>query len=255
PTVPIVLALDLDRREAGRERSARHYVLRSDRMRSVVEVDEIAGANVHSADTEPHLTGVDPVEVDKPLERAFQQLGLVEARSLESTARVEPGSRLPESEKARRTGDEGVARTELVEDRAPQVAFRSEAMGGRNPVEQGIGGDLLPEGAQPRDPLGRLVSRDNGCIDGANGHAGNPVRVNIGLSQRLVDAGLVSPKRASTLQHQRNAFEREPPFGCPGLRLKLKIHGGASFFSSNRRCSPIAHWGARTTITVAASPL
>ena len=35
-------------------------------------------------------------------------------------------------------------------------------MGGSSPVEQGIGGDFLPKGAQLRDPLARFVSRDDG---------------------------------------------------------------------------------------------
>jgi hypothetical protein len=43
-------------------------------MRRVVEVDEIAGANVHGTDTEPRLTGIDPVEINKPLERTFNSL-------------------------------------------------------------------------------------------------------------------------------------------------------------------------------------
>ena len=131
-------------------------------MRFVVEVDEIAGAHVHRADAEAHLAGIDPVEVDKPLERALQELGLVKARGLEGAVRVQPGSGLPKREKARGARNEGVGRTQLVEERARQVAFRSEGVDGGNPVEQRVGGDLLPEGAQLRDPLGRLVSRDDG---------------------------------------------------------------------------------------------
>ena len=132
-SVPVELALDLDRRKAGRKRSARHHVLGSDRMRFVVEVDEIAGAHVHRADAEAHLAGIDPVEVDKPLERALQELGFVEARGLKSAVRVQPGSGLPKREKARGARDEGVGRAQLVEERARQVAFRSEGVGRRRP--------------------------------------------------------------------------------------------------------------------------
>ena len=96
-SVPVELALDLDRRKAGRKRAARHHVLGSDRMRFVVEVDEIAGAHVHRADAEAHLAGIDPVEVDKPLERALQELGFVKARGLKSAVRVQPGRRLPQA--------------------------------------------------------------------------------------------------------------------------------------------------------------
>ncbi len=194
-------------------------------MRFVVEVDEIAGAHVHGADTEAHLAGIDPVEVDKPLERALQQLGFVEARGLESAVRVQPGSGLSKREKAGGASEEGIGRTEMVEERARQVAFRSEGVGGSSPVEQGIGGDLLPEGAQLRDPFGRLVSHDNGCVDGADGDAGDPVGIDIGLGKGLVDSALVGPERSSTLQHQRNAFERETPFGGLDMRMQSNIHG------------------------------
>jgi hypothetical protein len=114
-SVPVELALDLHRRKAGRKRSARQHVLGPDRMRFIVEVHEIAGAHIHRADTEAHLAGIDPVEVDKPLERALQEPGFVKARGLKSAVRVQPGSGLPKREKARGTREDGVGRTNLTE--------------------------------------------------------------------------------------------------------------------------------------------
>jgi hypothetical protein len=73
-------------------------------------------------------------------------------------------------------------------------------MGGSSPVEQGIGGDLLPKGAQLRDPCAPFVSRDDGCVDGANGDAGDPVGIDVGLSKGLIDAGLVGPECTPALQ-------------------------------------------------------
>ena len=84
--VPIIFAFDLDGREAGRQRAARHHVLGADRVRRVVEIDEVAGANVDRADAEAHFAGIDPVEVDEPFERRLEELGLVEARRLERAA-------------------------------------------------------------------------------------------------------------------------------------------------------------------------
>src|SRR5262249_62346189 len=81
-SVPVEFALDLDRRKAKRKGSARHHVLGSDRMCCVIEVDEIASAHVRRADTEAHVTGIDPIEVDKPLERALQQISRQKVRSL-----------------------------------------------------------------------------------------------------------------------------------------------------------------------------
>ena len=118
--------------------------------------------------------------------------------------------------------DEGGGRAQLVEESARQVALRSEGVGGDSPVEQRVGGDLLPEGAQLRDPLGRLVSRDDGGVDGADGDAGDPVGIDVGLGERLVDPGLVGPERTSALQHQRDTFEWETPFRCSEIRAGIE---------------------------------
>ena len=193
-------------------------------MRLVVEVDEIAGAHVHRACAEAHLAGIDPVEVDKPLKRALQERGFVKARGLKGAVRVQPGRRLPQGEEARRAGNEGAGRAKLVEESARQVTFRRERVQGRERVEQRVCGDLLPERAQFRNALGRLVSRDDGCIDGADRDARDPIGIDLGLGKCLVHSGLIGPKRTAALQHKRDAFERETPFRCSEIRLELNIH-------------------------------
>ena len=45
-----------------------------------------------------------------------------------------------------------------------------------------------------------------------------------GLSKGLVDSGLVGPERASTLQNQRDTFEREVSFGGSQAGLELNVH-------------------------------
>jgi hypothetical protein len=55
------------------------------------------------------------------------------------------------------------------------------------------------------------------------------------------------------LQHHCDAFERETPFGCPGLRLKLKIHGGLPSSQATDDVRQLHIGDARTAITVAAS--
>ena len=137
-------------------------MLGSDRVRFVVEIDEIAGAHFHGADAQAHLTRIDAVEIDQPLERAIQEFGFVKARGLRGAVRVQPRGRLPKREKARGTRRDRAACAKLVEERAREIAFWSEGMGGSSPVKQGIGGDLLPKGAQLLDPLARFVSRDDG---------------------------------------------------------------------------------------------
>jgi hypothetical protein len=161
-SIPVEFALDLDGRKAGRKRSACHHVLGSDRMRFIVEIDEIASAHVHCADAQAHLARIDAVEIDQPLERALQEFGFVKARGFRGAVRVKPGSRLPKGKKARGTRCDCAACAKLVEERAREVAFWSEGMGSGSPVKQRIGGDLLPKGAQLPDPLARFVSCDDG---------------------------------------------------------------------------------------------
>jgi len=61
-------------------------------------------------------------------------------------------------------------------------------------------------------------------IDGADRHAGNPVRVNAGVVQRLVDAGLIGAERAAALQHQGDDFKRKVLRRLHGTRLNLSVH-------------------------------
>ena len=50
----------------------------------------------------------------------------------------------------------------------------------------------------------RLIARDQARIDGADRGADDPVRLDAGLVQRLVDAGLIGAERTTALQHQHD---------------------------------------------------
>src|SRR6185312_14020081 len=64
--------------------------------------------------------------------------------------------------------------------------------------------DRLPEFAQPfHPPLGR-VAGDDRRVQRADRDAGQPVRLQAGLVQRLEHAGLVGAECAAALQHQRD---------------------------------------------------
>ena len=60
----------------------------------------------------------------------------------------------------------------------------------------------LPEFAQARQPVLGLVAGDQAGIDGADRGADDPVRLDAGLVQGLVDARLIRAKRAAALQHE-----------------------------------------------------
>ena len=80
----------------------------------------------------------------------------------------------------------------------------NEEIGG---TERG-GADGLPEFPQPRDALFRRVAGDQRRIDGANRNAGDPIGMQIGLRQSLIDARLIGPESAAALQDKSDTFER-----------------------------------------------
>jgi hypothetical protein len=71
--------------------------------------------------------------------------------------------------------------------------------------------------------MGR-IGCNNGTIDGSDGDAGDPVRMNVSFRQRLVDASLVCRQRTAALQKQGDALEWETVLmGCE-VWSKLKVH-------------------------------
>ena len=97
----------------------------------VVEIGEIAGADVHRADAEAGLAGVDAIEIDQPLERRLERRGVVEAERLGRARRIEQRPRHARAEEAadaegRRQGGAG-----LVEHGARGLA--PERRRGRRP--------------------------------------------------------------------------------------------------------------------------
>ena len=79
--VPVVFAVDLDRWKTGRQRAARHHMLRANGGFRAVEIGEAAGAHIHRSDAEAGALGiVDAVEVDELFERLLERRRAVEAR-------------------------------------------------------------------------------------------------------------------------------------------------------------------------------
>ena len=65
----------------------------------------------------------------------------------------------------------------------------------------------LPEFAQPLDAPFRRIAGDQRRVDRADRNARDPVGMQIGLGQRLIDAGLIRAERAAALQQQGDPFE------------------------------------------------
>ena len=64
--------------------------------------------------------------------------------------------------------------------------------------------DALPEGAQPLQAERRWIAGNDRPVDGADRYARQPVRLETGFLQGLVDARLVGSQRAATLQDGRD---------------------------------------------------
>jgi len=96
-------------------------------------------------------------------------------------------------------------------------------------------GHRFPELAQPLDPLGRRVAADQGGVDGADGNPGDPVGMQVGFGQRLVDAGLIGAQRAAALQQQGNPLEVWPR--SRAARLGACHHGEFIDLSLSRPAS------------------
>ena len=79
--VPVIFAVDLDRWKTGRQRAARHHMLRANGDFRAVEIGEAAGAHIHRSHAEAGVLGiVDAVEVDELFERLLERRRAVVAR-------------------------------------------------------------------------------------------------------------------------------------------------------------------------------
>src|SRR5215217_4584904 len=98
-------------------------------------------------------------------------------------------------------------------------------------MPSGVRRYLRPKLAKPVNAGFGRIARNNRSVDRSNRNAGNPIRMDVGFGQGLVDASLVCPQSAAALQQQRNAVEWETPVGGREVRSKLKVHGSCALDS------------------------
>jgi hypothetical protein len=77
--VPVEFSRDFRSWKAGRQRAAGHHMMRANLVGGVIEVDEVAVADVHSADTEASYSGIYQVKVHQAFERGFEWGSIVVA--------------------------------------------------------------------------------------------------------------------------------------------------------------------------------
>ena len=88
--IPIMFTVNLDRREAGRQRTTRHDVLGTDRVGCRVKINEISSSNIDAADTATHRLAVEAIEIDQAFQGDLQGGGVIKARRCGMTVGNDP---------------------------------------------------------------------------------------------------------------------------------------------------------------------
>ena len=162
---------------------------------AAVEIAHLAGADIGGADRQPRRALIDQIEIDQLGQRPFQRRGGI-------VAGVVGAERIAVAGMSQRIGPEETGNA--VGHRRPvrELSLKPGKMSRKLQIRILL--HLLPELAQARQPVLRRIAGDQAGVDGADRGADDPVRLDAGLVQRLVDAGLIGAKRAAALQHQHD---------------------------------------------------
>ena len=182
-------------------------MLEPDRLVAAVEIPHFAVAHIDRADSEPHLMGVDIIEVDQLGKRFAQRLGRVVGGTLDADGEVrpEPRGRVgPEerrkSPRHRRHVGDGAAE--------PREEFRR--------ADAGALFDAVPERMQALEPAFRRIAGDQRGVNRADRRADHPVGLDSGFVQGGIHADLISTQRAPALEHEHHLPRQCGPAGFRG---------------------------------------
>ncbi len=184
---------------------------------AAVEITHLAGAHMGGADGQPRRAAIDEIKIDQLLKGLLQRRGRVIAGAL---------------------GPKHIGIAGMGERIGPEEA--SNALCDRRPVGQllvesgkstaEIPGRVLlhplPEFLQAREPGLRLIAGDQARVDRPDRGADDPVRLDAGFVQRLIDAGLIRAERTPTLEHQHDLARQAPAKAlvAPGKRIIVHVH-------------------------------
>src|SRR5262249_57506430 len=102
------LSFDFGRRKPGRQRAGGHHMLRGNLVGGVIEVDEVATADVHSADAEASCSGVYQVEIYQTFESDLEGSSIIVAQSFWPHRRIKVWRPPPEVEETGRAEEQCV---------------------------------------------------------------------------------------------------------------------------------------------------
>jgi hypothetical protein len=147
------------------------------------------------ADRQAWRTLIDQIEINELAQRPLQRRGRVIAGIIgaERIAVAGMGQRIG-PEEARNAVGHGRPVRELFIEARKDVAKAPDR----------ILLHLLPELAQTRQSVLWRIAGDQAGVDGADRGADDPVRLDPGFMQRLIDAGLIRAERTAALQNQHD---------------------------------------------------
>src|SRR6516162_5747405 len=168
----------------------------TDLVRGRVEIDKIATAHVDRADTKTHLAGIDTIEIDQTLQRRAQRRVVVIARFVRTAWWPNGRRRQARHKEIRRAEQEDAHSARLIEQLVLGVVILDILKIG---YAEWRSRDRVPKFTQRVDPLLRRIAGDDRRVDGADGDSGNPIGMQIGLGQGLINARLIGAERATAL--------------------------------------------------------
>src|ERR1700733_831917 len=169
---------------------------------AAVEIMHLAGAHVDGTDRQARLFGIDAAEIDNACQRLVQRIDRVEAGPLDADRGVETKCKRAVRRKIAGNAAENRhhLRGDIAAEQDQRLSNRHLHEGGRIPRRFAL--HPFPEFAQTVEPPAGLIAGNDGGVDRADRGPDHPVGFDPGFMQRLIDAALVSAKRAAALKHQ-----------------------------------------------------
>ena len=170
---------------------------RVDALGARIEIMEVTALQFHRADGQPHRPVVEQIPIHQRIKRRGERGAVVEAQRAGRAGGGEGGRQHPRQEETGHTRRRHPAG-------GPQMHRFAHMLAEPGCEAWQAAGRAVPERTQPlHPPPGRVPGNDRG-VDRADRDAGDPVYLDRGGGQRLVDAGLVGAERTPALQHQRH---------------------------------------------------
>ena len=234
--IPIELAVDPHGGKGRRQRARRHHMLHRQFAVAAVEIAHFAGADMSRADRETRRAAIGQIEIDELVQRLLERNGRIIAGVIGTQRIGIAGMR-------QRIGPEET--WNAMGHGRPIGQLLVEAGKRGAPVPYRLLLHPLPELLQARQAVLGRVAGNEARIDRTDRGADDPVRLDAGFVQGLVDPGLVRAERAAALKHEHDLTRQVER---PVLRIVLRAHVSllVSLHRSNIRLAAPAHVNARS---------